>query len=240
MNNEYADFVGLGRSLGGGEGKVEDLRVGLWGVRREVEGLVGKLKGVEGEAKADIKRRREVMKEKGFVKELLGVARRLDDIEILLLLEEGEKGSEGVGYRAVPHYGDDSGIENLSRLEREVDAYLSLKHVLDRLPPGVCEGYPFMKTQMQRVDRVRKTILLDLGTALRSAAIRGDEELVIEGEEERRKVKVVGLMGLFLSMGESGEAVRILKEVGRGNGGVGRGSLRRGGLNSKQGSLRIK
>ena len=49
VNRDYADFVGLGRSLGGGGGKVEDLRVGLMHFRREVEGLVGKLRNVKGE-----------------------------------------------------------------------------------------------------------------------------------------------------------------------------------------------
>lgn len=43
VNRDYADFVGLGSSVKGGEGRVEDLNVGLLAFRREVEGIVAGL-----------------------------------------------------------------------------------------------------------------------------------------------------------------------------------------------------
>ncbi|KAF8425576.1 oligomeric golgi complex component, COG2-domain-containing protein [Tirmania nivea] len=206
VEGEYADFVGLGRSLKGGEGKVEDLRVGLWEFRREVEGLVGRVQGVEGEVRRGLAERRRVRGEKEMVRKLLGVARRLDDLEVLLLLE------------------------------KEVDKFLCLKYAIERIPEGMAEGHPFMQTQIGRVERVRRTILVDLGTELRAAAVRGEEELIIEGGEERRKGKAVELMGLLLKMGEGGEAVRILKEV-KGDG-VDKGKV--GARGAQQGSLRMK
>ena len=226
VEGEYADFVGLGRSLGGGEGKVEDLRVGLWGFRREVEGLVGRVKGVEGEVRRGLAERRRVREEKEVVRKLLAVARRLDDLEVLLLLDGA---SEGGGMEEFHDYDDGEegggGMGELGRLEKEVDKFLCLRYAIERVPEGVAEEHPFMKTQLGRVERVRRTVLVDLGAALReAAAVRGEVDggLVMEGDEERRKGKVVGLMGLLLKMGEGVEAVRILKEV-KGGGGVDKG-----------------
>ncbi|RPB26940.1 hypothetical protein L211DRAFT_596091 [Terfezia boudieri ATCC MYA-4762] len=239
VEGEYADFVGLGRSLVGGEGKVEDLRVGLWGFRREVEGLVGRVKGVEGEVRRGLSERRRVRAEKEVVRKLLGVARRLDDLEVLLLLED----APGGGKEDFHDHGDDGeeggGMGEFGRLEKEVDKFLCLKYAIQGISEGVMEGHPFIKTQMGRVERVRRTILVDLGSALRAAAVMGEggeEGLVIEREEERRKEKVMGLMGLLLKMGEGGEAVRILKEVK--GGGVDRG--KEGVRGAQQGSLRMK
>lgn len=255
VNAEYADFVGLGRSLAGGEGKVEDLRVGLLQFRREMESLVEKLSRTEGDVKRELERRRKVVREMMLVKGLLAVAQRLDDLEMLLLLDDtGASGEQGtatdagreqqLSFRALQDLGDDgdASIANLSHLTREVNAYLCLKYSLSRLPPGTVDSHPFLKAQTQRIERIRKTILLDLGTALRSAAVRREEGLLIEAEEEKRKGKVVGVMELFLTMGEEAEAVRILKGVGgsRAIDSTRKGSLRRTETPIKAGSLRMR
>ena len=39
MNEKYQDFLSLGSSLRGGEDKIEEVRLGLLGFRRDVEGL---------------------------------------------------------------------------------------------------------------------------------------------------------------------------------------------------------
>ena len=249
---EYADFVGLGRSLAGGEGKVEDLRVGLLQFRREMESLVEKLGRVEGDVKRDLERRRKVVREMMLVKGLLAVAQRLDALEMLLLLDDaGASGEQGtaadmgreqqLSFRALQDLGDDgdASIANLAHLTREVDAYLCLKYSLSRLPPGTVDSHPFLKAQAQRIERIRKTILLDLGTTLRSTIVRREEGLLIEGEEEKRKGKLVGVMKLFFTMGEEAEAVRILKGA-RAIDSTGKGSLRGTETPKKVGSLRMR
>ena len=254
VNAEYADFVGLGRSLAGGEGKVEDLRVGLLQFRREMELLVEKLSTVEGDVKRELERRRMVVREMALVKSLLAVAQRLDDLEMLLLLDHpgasGEQGTATAGepqlsFRTLQDLGDDgdASISNLIQLTREVNAYLCLKYSLSRLPPGTADSHPFLQAQTQRIEKIRKTILLDLGTALRSAVVISREEgLLIEAEEEKRKGKVVGVMELFLAMGEETEAVRVLKGVGgtRTIDSTGKGSLRGTETPIKAGSLRMR
>jgi hypothetical protein len=40
VNRDYADFVGLGGALSGGDSKVVDLKMGLLGFRREIECVV--------------------------------------------------------------------------------------------------------------------------------------------------------------------------------------------------------
>ncbi|KAF8460675.1 oligomeric golgi complex component, COG2-domain-containing protein [Kalaharituber pfeilii] len=225
VNRDYADFVGLGRSLGDGENKVEDLRVGLLQFRREVEALQGKLAGVERDMRKELAKRKGVRAEKNFVKSLLGITQRLDDLEMLLILnndgDTAANGNEQDAGRpevfAIPDiFGSGAdGLNDIPRLERLVDAYLCLKHVISKLPPGTAENHVFMKPQMQRLNRVRKTILLDLGTAMRGVASPAEEGMILEAEEARRKEKVLKLMDLFLGIGEQAEAVRILKEVGR-------------------------
>ena len=236
VEGEYSDFVGLGRSLVGGEGKVEDLRVGLWGFRREVEGLVGRVEGVEGEARWGVAERRRIRGQKELVRKLLAVARRVDDLEVLLLLHDAPAGGQAGEFHNSHDDAEEGGMGELGRLQKEVEKFLCLRYAIERLPEGVVEGHAFMMAQAGRVERVRRTILVDLGTALRAAAVRVEEGLVIEGEEERRKGKVVGLMGLLLKMGEGGEAVRILKEVKGGSVDTGKAGAR----GVQQGSLRIK
>jgi len=175
-------------------------------------------------------------------------------LEMLLLLDHpGASGEQGtataagreqqLSFRALQDLGDDgdASISNLTQLTREVDAYLCLKYSLSRLPPGTVDSHPFLKAQTQRIEKIRKTILLDLGTALRSAVVR-EEGLLIEAEEEKRKGKVVRVMELFLAMGEETEAVRILKGVGgtRTIDSTGKGSLRGTETPIKAGSLRMR
>ncbi|KAF8430279.1 hypothetical protein EV426DRAFT_713277 [Tirmania nivea] len=112
VEGEYADFVGLGRSLGGGEGKE-----GGGGVGWEGEGGGREVGG-------GLSERRRVRAEKEVVRKLLGVARQLDDLEVLLLLED----APGGGREDFHDHGDDGeeggGMGELRRLEKEVDKFL--------------------------------------------------------------------------------------------------------------------
>ena len=57
VNRDYADFVGLGASLRGGDGRVVDLRMGLLGFRGEVAGVVGVVEGVRREVEVLVRRK---------------------------------------------------------------------------------------------------------------------------------------------------------------------------------------
>lgn len=64
VNRDYADFVGLGGALEGGDGKVVDLKMGLLEFRGEVEGVVDVLAGVVAEVEREIGEREEVRRQK--------------------------------------------------------------------------------------------------------------------------------------------------------------------------------
>lgn len=64
VNRDYVDFVGLGSSLSGGDGKAEDLKMGLWGFRRDVEGVVGRIDEVFKEVEKQLKVRDGIRKQK--------------------------------------------------------------------------------------------------------------------------------------------------------------------------------
>ncbi|KAI5799292.1 oligomeric golgi complex component, COG2-domain-containing protein [Peziza echinospora] len=234
VNRDYSDFVGLGRSLGGGEGRVEDLRVGLLQFRREVEGITSKLEATKKDTESLIGERRRISREKDVVRGLLEVARRVEEVEMLLDIDGIGGGSSGGGnnntllllYQAMEEDGDNEdaggpGISgmSLSRLKTITTAYLCLKHIHEKVGTITGPAHPFLKSQRPRIERIRKTVVLDLGTALREVVARGGEPavVVIEGEEERRKRRVMGIMGLFVEIGEEAEAVRILKEAASGS-----------------------
>jgi hypothetical protein len=64
VNRDYADFVGLGSSVKGGEGRVEDLKVGLLGFRREVEGIVNGIEKVKMELELELAAKERIRREK--------------------------------------------------------------------------------------------------------------------------------------------------------------------------------
>jgi len=66
INTEYVDFVRLGSSLEGGDGKVKDLMVGVLGFAREVEGVKSKLVDVVNQMDAGLQTKNDITKKKVF------------------------------------------------------------------------------------------------------------------------------------------------------------------------------
>lgn len=64
VNRDYVDFVGLGSSLSGGDGRVEDLKMGLWGFKRDIEGVVGRIGEVVEEVEKELKAREDIRADK--------------------------------------------------------------------------------------------------------------------------------------------------------------------------------
>jgi hypothetical protein len=64
VNRDYADFVGLGSSVKGGEGRVEDLKVGLLGFRREVEAVIVGIEETKKEVEAELRTKEAIRREK--------------------------------------------------------------------------------------------------------------------------------------------------------------------------------
>ncbi|PUU80795.1 oligomeric golgi complex component, COG2-domain-containing protein [Tuber borchii] len=174
VNRDYVDFVGLGGSLKGGGGRVVDLRM---------------------------------------AKNLLTLSYRLDELSTLLLIHPPSSSSSTTTTTAVvsiPNFDDQEGesssgggessTPSIPRLSRILLGYLFVtRNLLPKLPLQ----HPFVKMQIPRIEAVRKTLLLDLDSALKEARSSKDSD------------KVLVLLGFYADLDAEAEGVRALKEGGK-------------------------
>ena len=193
--------MGLGDSLKGGEEKVEEVRLGLLGFRREVDGLKSKVGERREEIEALIQERRAITQEERIGRNLLEVETKLSELEESLGLQAGPAvGDDSLGLdfsESEESDTDDAGYSVLlARLARRTQRFLYLRKVVNK----VGTDHPFISKQEGRFQKVRQTLLLDLNNAL--AQTRG-----ISGVEDR----TLKLLSLYREIGEASEALRIIK-----------------------------
>lgn len=209
MNDNYQDFLGLGGSLRGGEEKVEEVRVGLLGFRREVDTLKEKVCQRRKEVDGLLGERRVITKEIRIGRALLEVDSRLEELEERLMVENDGARTSSDEERDDIDISDgdedsdeESGIGNsipLSRLRRRAQQYIYIKRLIAKTGPE----HPFLIKQEDRLLRIRQTLLLDLSTALhQSAAESGDAD----GRE-----RILKILAIYRDMGESGDALSVLR-----------------------------
>ncbi|MCJ1321827.1 hypothetical protein MMC15_007172 [Xylographa vitiligo] len=208
VNDNYQDFLGLGGSLRGGEEKVEEVRVGLLGFKREVDTLKDKVEGRLEEVGGLLEERRAIAKEVRTGKALLEIDLRLEDLEERLMV-----GSNGAVNTAVDGDEDDfSASESddesdedtrgttipLSRLRRRVQQFLYIQRLFAKTGPE----HPFLIKQEERMMRIRQTMLLDLSSALLQAG----------GQDEFSNKRTLDILSIYRDMGASGDALTALRE----------------------------
>lgn len=209
VNANYEQFLSLGTDLKGGDDRVEDVRLGLLGFKRGVEEV---RKGVgmrRVEMDELIEEKRLVGKEIAVGRRLLEIDERLEELEESLMVESlarsGSVGGNG------PEWSESEDEEDEDEDEGMVGGEASLgklrKMVVDcgkieQLVERVGREHPFIVRQQERVLRVRNTILLDLGTALKQAA----------GVGEGGKTRLLGVLRLYRELGAENEAVRLLRD----------------------------
>ncbi|KAF2685127.1 hypothetical protein K458DRAFT_417212 [Lentithecium fluviatile CBS 122367] len=211
VNANYQDFLGLGRSLKGGDERVEEVRVGLLGFRKEVEGL----RDLVAEREIEVQR---LVGERRRIGSMVAVGRRLVEFEGRLKgLEEGlviettgkERVVNGDGEEEDVSDSEESDEEDededegalgvpIAKLRRNVLQY----RVVQELEKGLGE-HPFVAAQMPRMMKVRNTLLLDLSTALQQAKAAGSA-----GAD-----RVMKVMKIYADMDESAEVVKVLKSL---------------------------
>ncbi|ORY19278.1 oligomeric golgi complex component, COG2-domain-containing protein [Clohesyomyces aquaticus] len=206
VNSNYQDFLGLGRSLKSGDEKVEEVRVGLLGFRKEVEGVRGKV--VEREESV-----RELVEERIAIRKQIAMGRALVDYDARLALLEGQLMVEMAGKSAAANgYEDFSDSEEDSDEEEEGAYSMSVsklrRHVLkyrliQQVGKGVGVEHPIIIAQAPRMMKVRNTLLLDLSAALQQAQSAGTS-----GAD-----RVLKVMKIYADMDESVEAVKVLKSL---------------------------
>lgn len=211
MNDNYQDFLGLGGSLRGGEEKVEEVRVGLLGFRRDVDTLKERVHQRRKEVDGLLGERRGITKEIRIGRALLEVDSRLEELEERLMVEnDGAKSSsdEERDEIDISDSDEDSDEEKgtgnsipVSRLRRRAQQYISVKRLIAKTGPV----HPFLIKQEDRLLRIRQTLLLDLSTALHHDAAGSSD-----ADGRRRILKI---LTIYRDMGESGDALSVLRGI---------------------------
>ncbi len=209
MNENYQDFLSLGSSLKGGDEKVEEVRLGLLGFKREVEGLRSKVDGRRKEVEELVEERKRIRENVQMGRRLLEVERKIGDLEARLMLastgpREAEVNDEGSVLSESDEESDEEPESNgigIVRLRRHMERYRYIKGLVERIGPQ----HPFLVKQEERVLRLKQTILLDLNNALKQAVAGGGD---MRGD-------LLKLLGIYKQMGEANEAMQVLKESKR-------------------------
>lgn len=203
MNENYSDFLSLGSSLQGGEEKVEEVRVGLLGFRRDVEGLKGKVEGRRREVEGLVEERKRIREEVQLGRGLLEVEEKVEELEARLMVassrEHTQKDEEDAGISDSDEESEeDTNRVPTSRLKRHAQRFLYIQQLVERIGPE----HPFLVKQEERILRLRQTVLLDLSNALKQMPSSSDED----------KERLMRILGIYRDLGASGEALKVLRE----------------------------
>ncbi|KAJ4293302.1 hypothetical protein N0V90_008584 [Kalmusia sp. IMI 367209] len=198
VNANYQDFLGLGTSLKGGDERVEEVRVGLLGFKKEVEGLRNGVKEREEEVNRLVEEREETREKIAVGRALIEYEARLRVLEEGLVIEKHDGESSDSEEEDDDEDGEDEdgalGGVSLAKLKRHVLQYRVVQDAEKSLG-----GHPFIAAQVPRMIKVRNTLLLDLSTALQQAKKASEWE------------RVMKIMKIYADMDEAGEAVKVLK-----------------------------
>lgn len=181
VNDNYQDFLTLGRTLRGGDEKVEDIRIGLLVFQRDVAGLKVKLDTRRETVQAMLNEKRIVMTEIEKGRLLLDIAGRLEALERQLGLAKaadgvangtsGEDRQEMLSSDSEDDADDAGGVS--TRTKRRVEQYLIMRLLMGKYD----SGHPFLQSQQERVDKAKVTMLTDLDALSKqaqSAQVRQD------------------------------------------------------------------
>ena len=198
----------MGSSLRGGDEKVEEVRLGLLGFRREVEDLSGKVDGRRKEVEELVEERKRIRDRVQVGRRLLEIESKIGDLEgRLMLASTGPRKADVIEEEVEPSESDESDEEpessglGIPRLRRRMEQYMYIKGSMERIGPE----HPFLVKQEERVLRLKQTVLLDLNSALKQA---------VSGGEERRG-DLLKLLGIYKQMGEASEAMQVLEGTKR-------------------------
>jgi hypothetical protein len=207
VNSNYQDFLNLGNSLNGGEEKVEEVRVGLLGFRKEVDGLKKVVDEREQEVGGFLEERRDVRVKIELGRRLVDYDARLRELEEDLDINTAGKEVNGHSVDDVSdseEEEDDDDEDDASygvsipKLRRNVIQYKLIQELEKSL-----DDHPFIVAQATRITKVRSTLLLDLSTALQQSKSAGTAG----------SGRVMKIMKVYADMGEATEAVKVLKAL---------------------------
>ena len=200
VNDEYQAFLGLGGDLRGGEEKVEGVRVGVLGFVKGVQGVKSGVVGKKEEVAALLGEKKRISNQIVVGRQLVEVHTRVGELEDALAITSSglEEDSEDSEEEDEDEDEDGQDISGVARLERLVMDYLTAQQMIDH----VGREHPFLVKQADRLTKIRGTLLIDLGNALKQAKTAG----------ARGKTKLLRVVALYGDLNEAADAIRILRE----------------------------
>ncbi|KAK9247593.1 oligomeric golgi complex component, COG2-domain-containing protein [Lipomyces tetrasporus] len=150
INRDYADFVGLGKSVSGGSAKVDDMKLVVIGFRREIEGISSRLQSVIEEMDDLLQKKRTLREKENLGRSLISYALGLQALEIGLHIDS----SSATDSTEL----EDTYPTPASRLKSLTAQYHSVRHRLKNLP----KDHPFVVGQDSRIDKIRKELIEEL------------------------------------------------------------------------------
>ncbi|EKG18955.1 hypothetical protein MPH_03771 [Macrophomina phaseolina MS6] len=188
-------------------------------MQKAVGEVRGQVAGREQEVRGLLAERERVRRERGVAHALLEVERRVGELEAGLVVGQGgggggaakkENGTEAGSVESSDEdedeededsededEGDTGGGISPARLRRLARQYLGVRQIVRKI--GV--EHPFLVAQEPRLTKIRNTLLLDLGAALKQAKAAGPQG----------KNRVLKVMSIYAEMDEGMEAVKVLK-----------------------------
>lgn len=163
----------LGASLRGGEERVEEVRVGVLGLEREVGEVRTALVKREGDVRGWLGERRAIRGDIEVARGLLAFEDVLMGLERKLGLRRRMSGREGEDDESEDGTSEEEEDEEgetqslggvlIPRLTRRIEDFSRMVRLVDR----VGEDHPFIQAQRPRVAKCREALLSDLGTCLK-------------------------------------------------------------------------
>lgn len=200
VNSNYTAFLSLGNDLRGGEDKVEDVKVSLLGFRRAVEEVKTRVTARKDETAALNDEMHGVRSaiEKG--RKMMELSERLTSLEERLALNSLPAAKDWDGEsEEEDDQDDDEGLVGSSPARLMVSAQECSRIVA--LTETLGHELPFVIRMEERLTRCRKTLLLDLGTALKEARNAGS----------RGQDRILGYLAVYRVLGAQAEAVKALR-----------------------------
>lgn len=204
MNDNYEGFLGLGNDLRGGDEKVEEVRVGLLGFKREIDSLKEKTEARRQEAEAHVLERQQIVQEMRTGKDLLEIDSRLEDLERSLDITPKANGHSkrptddanlDLSDESDSEIDEDTSAVPLSKIHRRVQQYTDMQRLVKRVGPQ----HPFIAAQDPRLKKIKQTLLMDLANTLKQCK---------KSDSQAQTLKV---LKLYETIGAAKEALFVLR-----------------------------
>lgn len=201
VNDEYQAFLGLGSDLRGGEEKVENVRVGVLGFVKGVDGVKGSVVARKEDVNRLLEEKKRIASQILVGRQLVEIHTRIGELQDALAITQVEAQGENSEDEESEDDEDEDGqdVTGVAWLERLVTGYLIVQQMIDQ----VGKEHPFLMKQRDRLDKIRSTLLLDLGNALKQAKAAG----------AKGQTKLLRVVALYGDMDEAADAIKILKET---------------------------